>query len=930
MDKTFLIALAPWLAAAALAQPVYTIQTVAGNNPLGDGGPATNAVILNMDAMTSDPSGNVYVTENQGRVRRIGVNGIITTVAGTVGLQSGGDNGPAVHAGFNVPLGIAIDSTGSLLYVSDYQNCRIRRVNLTTGIIITFAGNGTCGAGPDGSAGSTSLNYPAALFVDPQGRLVEVEAFGSRIRRIDSFGNITTIAGTGTAGLAGNGGLATQAQITSPGGLTGDSKGNLFFTDNANCLVREIDASTGILHTIAGTSCGFSGDGGAPLSAQITPGQILADPAGDIVYMTDNGTRIREINLGANQITTYAGVGTSGLSATGGPANKTQLNNAGCLAFAKDGSLLVTEAFAINRIDSSGILNAFAGKNPEAGDGGTAPNAILAYPTYVASDGKGGFVLAENFNARIRAVTSAGVITTVAGISEFTGSTGDGALAINAGISFVRGLVEDAAGNIYFTQDTLSTPLTYELRRITPAGVIDRFGTSTFLLPSGLAVDPTQHFLYLSEGTGERIDMVDLATGAATTIAGPGAPGTTGTAGFSGDNGPAANARFSNPAQLAVDAAGNLYVQDAGNARIRRISNPSSGGGIVTIAGNGNYASTGDGGFATAASLQIFGGIAADSSGNVFLSEMGRIRRVDAVAGTINTVAGGSVGGFAGDGGPALSARFANPSGLSVDSHGNVYFADLLNHRIRVLSPASTTPMITSIDTAGGFPDIAQNGWIEIKGANLAASSVSGTTWSTAPSFAMGKLPAQLGNIGVTINGIPAYIYYVSSTQINVLTPLDNTLGPVSVVVTNGGISSLPFTATLRAAAPSFLLLGTTQYDAAEHVDGSLLGPASISVPGFSFTPAQQGETIVLFAAGFALPVTTLTQGSSTQSGSLPALPTVLIGGAPATVTFAGLIAPGLYQLNAVVPTAALSGDNSLSVSYAGLTSPLGTLISVQ
>ena len=136
----------------------------------------------------------------------------------------------------------------------------------------------------------------------------------------------------------------------------------------------------------------------------------------------------------------------------------------------------------------------------------------------------------------------------------------------------------------------------------------------------------------------------------------------------------------------------------------------------------------------------------------------------------------------------------------------------------------------------------------------------------------MGKLPAQLGDIGVTINGIPAYVYYVSSTQINVLTPLDNTLGPVSVVVTNGGISSLPFTATLRAAAPSFLLLGTTQYDAAEHVDGSLLGPASISVPGFSFTPAQQGETIVLFAAGFALPVTTLTQGSSTQSGSLPAL----------------------------------------------------------
>lgn len=933
MFRTLVIALATWFADSAFAQPAYTVQTIAGSNPLGDGGPATNAVILNPNIVITDPSGNIYIAENQGRVRRVATSGIITTVAGTPGASASGsfsgDGGAAVQAALNVPLGLATDSTRTLLYIVEFQACRIRRVNLTTGIITTIAGDGVCRLGPDGNAATTSFDYPAALLMDSQGRLIVAERIGNRIRRIDTNGNVTTIAGTGTAGVAGNGGPAVQAQITSPASLTEDSKGNLFFTDTTNCLVREIDASTGILHTIAGSGCGFAGDGGPPLQALLSPGAVLATPSGDVVYMSDNGSRVRQINLNANQIATYAGTGTVGFSADGGAASQTQLMGAGSMAFALDGSLLLAETFGVRRIDSNGIISSIAGIDPEAGDGGTAPNAILAYPSYVALSGQGGFVFSDGANGRIRAVSSAGVISTVAGIDEFTGPSGDGGLAKNAGVGFVRGLTADAAGNIYIAQGAFQTPSTFELRRITPGGVIDRFGTATFALPTGLAVDPSQHFLYLSEAAGERIVKVDLTNGSATTFAGQGAPGATGTAGFGGDGGPSVNAVFSNPGQIAVDGAGNVYVADTGNARIRRIS--ASGNMIQTIAGNGGFVSSGDGGPATVASISVFIGLTADSAGNVFFSESVKIRRVDAVSGIITTIAGGGIGGFGGDGGSALSARFADVEGMATDALGNIYFADLLNHRIRVLSPPTATPLITSVQTAGGFPDIAQNGWIAIKGANLAPSSVgSGITWDNAPEFASGMMPTQLANVSATVNGKPAYIYYVSTTQINVLTPLDNTLGPVQIVVTNGTNSSLAFTANLRAAAPSFLLLGSTQYDAATHANGALLGPAAISVPGYSFTPAHSGETITLYSTGFGLPVTTLIAGASTQSGQLPSLPTVQIGGAPAEVVFAGVISPGLYQLNVTVPATAASGDNALAVSYDGYTSPLGILIAVQ
>jgi uncharacterized protein (TIGR03437 family) len=247
-------------------------------------------------------------------------------------------------------------------------------------------------------------------------------------------------------------------------------------------------------------------------------------------------------------------------------------------------------------------------------------------------------------------------------------------------------------------------------------------------------------------------------------------------------------------------------------------------------------------------------------------------------------------------------------------------------------SPSPSIPVISTVNTAGGFPGIAQNDWIEIKGANLAPASFApnGMTWSSAPDFASGNMPTQLANVSVTVNGRPAFVYYISPSQINVLTPLDNSVGPVQIVVKNGTAASAQFIVNLGIIAPSWPRLGASNYIVATHADGSLLGPVSMSVPGYPFTPARPGEVIVLYGVGFGLPVTTLVNGSATQTGALPVNPVVLISGVPAEVQFAGVVSPGLYQFNVVVPAGAASGDNQVTAIYGVTTTPAGSMIVIQ
>jgi uncharacterized protein (TIGR03437 family) len=243
---------------------------------------------------------------------------------------------------------------------------------------------------------------------------------------------------------------------------------------------------------------------------------------------------------------------------------------------------------------------------------------------------------------------------------------------------------------------------------------------------------------------------------------------------------------------------------------------------------------------------------------------------------------------------------------------------------------AANPVQITSINAAGGGPDVAQNGWIEIKGLGLAPSDASsGFTWSTASEFASGRMPTQLKGVSVKVNGKAAYVYYISPSQVNVLTPLDGTQGPVPLTVTNGSNTSASFSVNMKTAAPAFLLFGASRYIASTHANGGYLGPVSMSVPGYTFTPAKPDETIVLYGAGFGLPSAALVDGSATQFGTLAAPPVIRIGGTAATVNFAGVISPDLYQFNVVVPGSAADGDNPVVASYGPYETP-AALIPVQ
>jgi uncharacterized protein (TIGR03437 family) len=240
---------------------------------------------------------------------------------------------------------------------------------------------------------------------------------------------------------------------------------------------------------------------------------------------------------------------------------------------------------------------------------------------------------------------------------------------------------------------------------------------------------------------------------------------------------------------------------------------------------------------------------------------------------------------------------------------------------------ASQAPTIAQVQNAeGGSATIAPNTWVAIMGSNLAPAGDT-RIWQGSD-FVNGQMPTQLDGVGVSMNGENAYVYYISPAQVNVLTPSDLAPGAVQVKVTSGGVTSASFTAEAQAYSPSFFIFGAGPYLVATHANGTLLGPTSL-YPGLS-TPAAPGEIVILYANGFGPVSPAVVPGSEVQSGSLPSFPVIDIGGLPASVQFAGLVSPGLYQFNVVVPVSAPNGDNMLTAQYSGLSVQSGVLLTVQ
>ncbi len=287
-------------------------------------------------------------------------------------------------------------------------------------------------------------------------------------------------------------------------------------------------------------------------------------------------------------------------------------------------------------------------------------------------------------------------------------------------------------------------------------------------------------------------------------------------------------------------------------------------------------------------------------------------------------------------------------SGVDVDSQGNIYVAGYTSQPdlpattgafrtvisgssdgfiAKISAPAiPPTPTITLVANAeGGIPTIAPNTWVEIIGANLAPIGDS-RIWQSSD-FANNQMPVQLDGVSATVNGQPAYVYYISPTQVNILTPPAPFSGSVPVQITNNGAISATFMVQAQAEAPSFFVFNGGPYIAATHADGSYIGPTSL-YPGLT-TPAKPKETIVIYANGFGPTSSPVMSGSVSQSGTLSPPPVITIGGVSATVAFAGLVAPGEFQFNVVVPSSLANGDQPVTAMYNGLKTQPGTLITV-
>jgi sugar lactone lactonase YvrE len=429
----------------------------------------------------------------------------------------------------------------------------------------------------------------------------------------------------GLGGLNERGGdLATLGAALRPGGLLEVYGCDVAAGAAGEAFVDGLAAATG--HGVAAAThrVGVAWAGGSwGLDYQAGPGQPLALPA-------DAG----QVDGALGTITTVAGGGFSGLG-DGGPATSAQLFRPSGVALDAAGNLFIADTYnnRIRKVSASGVITTVAGTGTSgySGDGGPATSAKLYNPWGVAVDGAGNLFIADTLNHCIREVSVSGVITTVAGTGTY-GYDGDGGAATSAQLWFPQGVAVDAAGNL-FIADTYNN----RIREVSASGVI-------------------------------------------TTVAG------TGTSGYSGDGGPATSAQLAHPSGVAVDGAGNLFIVDTDNHRIRKVSTL---GVITTVAGNGSLGYSGDNGPATSANLYFPSGVAVDGAGNLFIADTytNRIREVS-VSGVITTVAGTGTEGYSGDGGAATSAQLWFPQGVAVDAAGNLFIADTYNNRIRKVDAA--------------------------------------------------------------------------------------------------------------------------------------------------------------------------------------------------------------------------------------------------
>ena len=828
----FLLAAQLILLAQTYGPPYYSIATVAGSRPSGDGGPATEALLLNPEFITSDASGNHYITDSgQHRVRRFSTGGVITTVAGT-GLRGySGDNAAATAAQLNSPTTLALDSAAGVLYIVDAGNHAIRAVTLSTGVIRTIAG-GTAGFA-DGPVTQARFNSPYGIVLDGSNNLIVTDAGNHRLRRI-SGGQVSTIAGNGVAGFFGDDVNAAVARLSLPRAVALGLDSAIYFADTGNRLIRRI-LPNGLIQTYAGKGAEVNignGDGGPALTALVDAAGLAADPAGDLLIADAEGQRLRRISSRTGLIFTIAGSGEVGFSGDGQAAILARLQSPSSLFIDARGNLNFVDRgnHRIRRVIASsdatgGRTETIAGRGHASGDGGPATLAQLLFPEAAILGPGNAIFVADTGNHCVRRITPEGIISTFAGRCGLPGDAGDSGAAVDARLNQPAGLVFDNEGSLFIADRGND-----RLRRVQSNGTITTLAgpNNNIRRPQGMAFDPAlaRYIYFTNEYGGTRVSRLDIVRQDVATVAG----GTNDQSGSSGDGGAAGTALLNGPSDVATDARGNIFIVDRNNGRIRRIDAAT---GIIN----------------TVQTLATPARVAVDAAGTLFVTQTAtdqhRLRR------GAETLAGGTAAGFAGDGLFSAAALLDTPAGVSALPDGRLLVADQHNHRIRVLTPRAvqllevrggnnqtgapgsvlSQPLAVRVLLAGGVPGIP------VPGINVAFAVLSGS--------------ATLSS-GLAISDLNG----VATAQVT----LGAVAGPVVVTATVAGIEPARFTLTATGLA------GSTR----PQINPGGIAGAGLSVP--RVTAVSPNALVSIFGSSFLLNGTgRRVNGEELVGGRLPA-----------------------------------------------------------
>lgn len=649
----------------SVAVTPFGLSLIAGN-VTGEGytdGTGSAARFRSVTGVVVDAAGTLFAVDTWNHtIRRITAAGSVSTYAGSPG-QEGADDGPAGIARFRNPVGLSLDGGGNL-FVADTGNHIIRRID-PLGNVTTLAGSAGVSGSADGLGGAARFNLPEGIVLGGGGTLFVTDTGNHTVRKIDAAGDVSTLAGS--PGVPGStDGTGALARFQEPAGLALDASGNLFVADRGNHTLRRID-SGGATTTLAG-SPGLAGTTNALGTAARfnRPDGLVRSATGEI-YIADSGNHAIRWYATTSAVSTLAGLagdpgnidGSKELARFRGPRG---------LAISAAGNIFIADSanHTLRKLVPGAVVSTLAGSPPVIGtSNGTGVFAHFNGPRGLAADPSGNLLVADAGNHALRKVTPFAVTTTLAGLPGTAGTQdGAGTAARFDGLSDV---CLDSEGNAYVA-DTLN----HVIRKVSSGGVATTLAGSAglpgstdadgadarFNAPRGIAVDPAGT-VYVAD-TGNHTIRVVTAAGHVSTLA-----GAAGLAGSLDGNGP--DARFSSPSALAFDPAGNLFVADTGNHTIRRITPAAV---VTTFAGTAGAAGTLDA-IGTAARFNSPAGLDTDVAGILFVADTGNhtVRRITA-AGEVTTIAGTPTLAQVIPG--PLPGGLVSPSGIVVHPHGHL------------------------------------------------------------------------------------------------------------------------------------------------------------------------------------------------------------------------------------------------------------------